>query len=124
MRYTPSQNVPEATNEAVSRALDMFMHAGCSIHAPDATVLAPMLNALEASNMPYTLSFRPRVGYYVERGARFPAPSPTLGQRIAASADLDRDPRPDEDSTPSGHYETPLMQVAAHRFERIMDTLQ
>lgn len=85
MRFTTSlRNVPEAHGPAVELAIRQFHECGKSVHSLDGTILAPLLNHLVESNVPFTLRHVPRGGWYVEYGPE--ATHPTRS-RYAHSSD-------------------------------------
>lgn len=69
MRFEPLSGAPVAHGPAVEEVMARFQCDGFSCHTPDGTLLAPLLNSLNASGIAYTLRFIPGRGYLVERGA-------------------------------------------------------
>jgi hypothetical protein len=69
MRFLPLNNAPMAFGPAVEKVVRDFYSTGRSVHSLDGTMLAPLLNCLRESKIPFTLRFVPDGGYVVERSS-------------------------------------------------------
>lgn len=69
MRFLPLHDAPIAHGPAFEQVIREFYITGRSVHSLDGTLLAPLLNYLRESKIPFTLRYVPGGGYYVERGS-------------------------------------------------------